>query len=387
VSEYSLARILFARENGVNILYDVFLNEPPVRLRAFAASLVIYEDAGRAAGVRKESGLKREIEQIIEGVHKLQFEIPYSVQPVNMYLLEGEPLTLIDTGPIMDEVSETIPRTLAELGFPPSSIERIIITHHHPDHMGLAARFKEVSGGEIVCHRSGLETVGDYWAESLRLREYLVGMSPFLGLDLAMVRSALSTSYQWDDVAEPVGVDRLVEDGDILAGDPYELEVMHTPGHSIDHICLFLRQEGLLFTGDMLLNSITPNPDMYPPWQSEEQSGLPDYIRSLQKIRGLEVRVALPGHGVCVHDFAGRVDEVLSHHEERLLYLLGALGGDEKTVIQLTFEMLEHIEAEPTVENIFLGMREVFGHLVILEQNDSVSHDMREETAYFRAIE
>lgn len=342
---------------------------------------------GRLPGVKWGSGLKREIVQIVEGVHKLQFEIPYGVQPVNMYLVEGEPLTLIDTGPIMQEVSETIPRTLTELGFPPSSIERIIITHHHPDHMGLAARFKAASGAQVVCHRLGLEPVGDYWAESVRLREHLVGLSPFMGLDREMVRSALSTSYQWDDVAEPVAVDALVEEGDVLAGDPHDLEVFHTPGHSIDHICLFLREEGLLFTGDMLLNSITPNPDMYPPWQSEEQSGLPDYIRSLNKIRGLEVRMALPGHGGCVHDFAGRVDEVLAHHQERLLFLLGALGREEKTVIELTFDMLADLEAETTVENVFLGMREVFGHLVILEQNDSVRHDMREETAYFRALD
>ena len=367
-------------------LTTFFTREPPVRLRASAASLVIYEDARRAAaGGRKESGLRREIVQIIEGVHKLQFEIPYGVQPVNMDLVEGEPLTLIDTGPIMDEVSETIPRTLTELGFPPSSLERIIITHHHPDHMGLAARFKAASGAQVVCHRLGLEPVGDYWAESVRLREYLVGQSPFMGLDREMVKSTLSTSYQWDNVAEPVEVDRPVEDGDVLPGDPHDLEVIHTPGHSIDHICLYLRSERLLFTGDMLLNTITPNPDMYPPWQSEERSGLPDYIRSLEKLRGMDVRLALPGHGACVEEFASRVEEVLSHHEQRLLFLLGALGGEEKTVIQLTFEMLEQIEAEPSVENIFLGMREVFGHLVILESRGAVARDMRGETAYYRA--
>lgn len=332
-----------------------------------------------------EAGLKREITTIVDGVHKLQFEIPYSVQPVNMYLVEGEPLTLIDTGPIMEEVSETIPATLAELGHPPSSIERIIITHHHPDHMGLASRFKDASGGEVVCHRMGLGPVSDYWEESVRLREYLVGLSPFMGLDAEMVKSTLSTSYQWDDVAEPVSVDRQVEDGDLLAGQPYDLEVVYTPGHSIDHICLFLREKELLFTGDMLLNTITPNPDMYPPWQSEERSGLPDYVRSLEKIRELDIAVALPGHGASIEDFAARVDQVLIHHDERLSFLLGALGGEDMTVIQLTGELLTHIEAEPSVENVFLGMREVFGHLVILEQQGRVIHDVRNGTAYYHA--
>lgn len=339
-----------------------------------------------SAGRGKESGLEHEITAVAGGIHKLQFEIPYNVQPVNIYVVEGKPLTLIDTGPIMEEVAESIPRTLDELGFAPSSIERIIITHHHPDHMGLAARFKEAGGAEVVCHRLGREPVGEYRAEAARLREYLVGRSPFMGLDRQMVESTLNTAYQWDHVAEPVAPDRLVDDGDVLEGNPYSLEVIHTPGHSIDHVCLYLRAQRLMFTGDMLLNTITPNPDIYPPWQSDELSGLPDYVRSLQKIRGFDARLALPGHGACVEEFTARVDEVLAHHDQRLLFLRGALGSGEMTVIQLTFELLNHLEAQANIENVFLGMREVFGHLVILESLGSVTLEMRGETAYYRAV-
>jgi glyoxylase-like metal-dependent hydrolase (beta-lactamase superfamily II) len=328
-------------------------------------------------------GLKRETVEIAEGIRKLQFEIPYTVQPVNIYLLEGEPVTLLDTGPIMEEVTESIPRTLSQLGYPPSSIERIIITHHHPDHMGLAARFKAAGGAEVVCHRLGLDPVGRYREEAVRLREYLIGMSPLMGLDRDLVKSTALTSSQWDVVAEGVAVDRPVLDGDLLEGNPFELEVIHTPGHSIDHICLYLREAKLLFTGDMLLNTITPNPDMYPPWQSEQRSGLPDYIRSLGKLRDLDVCLALPGHGDCIADFRGRVDEVLAHHQERLRFMESALGDGEKTVIQLTFDMLADIEAEVTVENIFLGMREVFGHLVILEDSGRIASELRGEAAYY----
>ncbi len=327
--------------------------------------------------------MKREIVDITGGIRKLHFEIPYTVQPVNLYLIEGEPVTLIDTGPIMEEVTETIPRTLSELGHPPASIQRIIVTHHHPDHMGLAARFKAEGGAEVVCHRLGLGPVGSYREEAVRLREYLIGMSPLMGLDRELVKTTALTSSQWDVVAEGVAVDRPVEEGDILEGEPFDLEVIHTPGHSIDHICLYLRAQKLLFTGDMLLNTITPNPDMYPPWQSEQRSGLPDYIRSLEKLRGLDVRLALPGHGDCIEDFSRRVEEVLAHHDERLRFIEGALGDGEKTVIELTFDMLADIEAENTVENIFLGMREVFGHLVILESERRVGSELRGETAYY----
>ncbi len=327
--------------------------------------------------------MEREITEVAEGVYKLQFEIPYRVQPVNIYLLEGEPVTLVDAGPIMDEVKETIPRTLAELGHPPSAIERIVVTHSHPDHMGLAARFKAEGGGEVVCHTSGADSVGDYWGEFRRYQQYMVRESPYMGLDREMVASSFKASYQWNEVAEPVAVDRLVEDGETLPGRPHALRVIYTPGHSIDHICLYDPGERLLFSGDMLLGSITPNPDIYPPWQSESRSGLPDYIASLRKIRDIDARLALPGHGAVIEDLAARVDEVLRHHEQRLRFIAGLAEGREMTVMQMTFEMLDDIEAELTTENIFLGMREVFGHLEILEGEGRVSREMRGETAYY----
>lgn len=329
--------------------------------------------------------MEREISEVAEGIFRLQFEIPYSVQPVNIYLLAGRPVTLIDTGPIMEEVQDTIPETLSGIGYPPSSIERIVLTHGHPDHMGLAARIKAAGGGEVVCHSSGVATVSDYWGEFKRYQEYMVGQSPYMGLDRKLVSESFEASYQWNDVAEPVGVDSPVDEGDVLEGEGYTLEVIHTPGHSIEHICLYLPVERLLFSGDMLLNTITPNPDLYAPWQSPQRSGLPDYIRSLHRIRDIDARLALPGHGGVVEDLAARVDVILEHHRARLRFLEGLLGDRELTVIQMTLEMLEDINAASTVENVFLGMREVFGHLEILEAEGRVSREMRCEAAYYSA--
>lgn len=328
--------------------------------------------------------MKRDVTEVTPGILKLQFEIPYNVQPVNMFLLKGTPLTLIDTGPIMDEVAETIPATLVGLGCPPSSIERIILTHHHPDHMGLAARFKGAGGAEVVCHRKGRELLGDYWHEFKRLQEYMIGESEYMGLDREMVAASFKASYQWNEVAEPVEIDRLVDDGDLLDSPDFPLEVIYTPGHCIDHICLFLKDEDLLFSGDMLLNTITPNPDIYPPWQSEARSGLPGYIESLKKVRELNAGRALPGHGDDIVNPAKRIDEVLQHHEERLKFVENLAEWQPLTVIQMTLEMLAAIEAEMNTENIFLGMREVFGHLEILESQGRVMREMRGEAAYYR---
>ena len=323
------------------------------------------------------------VEEVRSGVFHLQFEIPYNVQPVNIYLLAGSPVTLIDTGPIMQGVEETVFRLLGEAGFPPSSLERIIITHHHPDHMGLAGRLKARSAAEVVCHRLGEPMVRDYAGEARRLVDYLVGVSAYMGLDRNLVEATVKKTSDWSKVAEGVAVDRLLEDGNLLAGDPFTLRAIHTPGHCIDHLCMYLEEEKLLFTGDMLLSSITPNPDLYPPWQSYERSGLPGYLRSLEKISKLDVELALPGHGALILDFPGRVAVVLEHHRERMDYIAGVLRGRRMTVLELALDLLDFIGADRTPENIFLAMREVFGHLILLEREGRTAEMLDGETAFF----
>ena len=323
------------------------------------------------------------VTEIAPSILKLQFEIPYDVQPVDMYVLDAEPLTLIDTGPIMRGVEKRIPAKLEELGFPPSSLERIILTHHHPDHMGLAARLKAASGAELICHHLGERMVSDYWGESDRMTEFLVNISTPMGLDRDLMEATINKTSQWKDVAEPVPVDTTVDDGDVIRGDRFDLRVIHTPGHCIDHICLYLERYRLLFTGDMLLHSITPNPDVYPPWHSDQRSGLPGYVSSLHKIRKLDIETALPGHGRCVEDPIGRIDEVLRHHDDRLEYIVETLGNKELTVLELGLELLRFIGAEDDVESVFLAMREVFGHLVILEDRGEVTEEMRDGVSYY----
>jgi len=83
-----------------------------------------------------------EISQVVAGIFKIELGMPYSMNHVNVYLIEGSPLTLIDTGPIMEGVEDALHRSLEATGYDAARLERIIVTHSHPDHMGLAARLK-----------------------------------------------------------------------------------------------------------------------------------------------------------------------------------------------------------------------------------------------------
>lgn len=326
------------------------------------------------------------ITEIRDGVLSLQFEMPYGVQAINVYVLSGDPVTLVDTGPILGDIPGALYAALDEVGQPVGTLDQIVITHHHPDHMGLASRLKSASGARVVCHELGGGIISDLHAQGGRLRDYLIGLAPFMGLDPERARSSLFKPSEWDAAAEPVTPDETVTDGDVIRAGSRDLRVVHTPGHTIDHICLYDPGERLMFTGDMLLQSITPNPDIYPPWLSDKSSGLPDYIGSLHRIRKIDTSIALPGHGTTITDFESRIDEVLLHHEERLEFLREDVVDEEKTIFQLALVLLTSIDAEKTGVNVFLAMREVFGHLVILEQSGRMRMELREGTAWYLAV-
>jgi len=161
--------------------------------------------------------------------------------------------------------------------------------------------------------------------------------------------------------------------------------VIHTPGHSIDHIVLYDMESKLLFTGDHLLADITPNPDIYLPWMSEKLSGLPDYLESLARLQELQVMRALPGHGECFNDIKGRIEAIILHHEERKSYIVDTLRGREMTVLELALDLIHFVDAELSPTNVFLAMREILGHMVILEDGNRVTREVRDGTYYYGA--
>ena len=92
----------------------------------------------------------------------------------------------------------------------------------------------------------------------------------------------------------------------------------------------------------------------------------------------------LPGHGRCISDFGGRVDEVLLHHDQRKLYIAANLRGREMNVLEQAMDLLAFLEAKPDLLNVFLAMREVIGHLVLLEEEGAVARGERDGVIYFR---
>lgn len=303
----------------------------------------------------------------------LSLPTPYPVGPVNAYLLPGPPVTLVDCGPKTQEARAALEQGLARAGTSLARIDRLIITHSHVDHFGLAAVVKAASGAAVLAHA----------AEAPKLavdRSFIEPMRAFIveaGLPPGVADMLLSALRRYRDHLDPVVPTTLIGNGDRISLDDGTLEVLHTPGHAQGHICLWDGEA--LISGDLLLEEISPNPVIEFAPDGARLRTLPALIRSLRRIEELNPAVAYPGHGGPLADPAARVSEIIRHHDERKRHLASMLS-------QRSWSVRELVEAWfPGLDpfNLILGLSEVIGHLDLLEDEDLLVSARRDGVVWY----
>jgi glyoxylase-like metal-dependent hydrolase (beta-lactamase superfamily II) len=305
----------------------------------------------------------------------------------NVYVLGSGPVTLIDTGPKYKGALEVLGGLLRGAGFDFPDVERIIITHGHIDHFGMAARIVEAAGHPVSCHmhRDDIwRASSKYITEGFWNDEVLSFVRMADVPDPAIERMRQRSSF-FKHFCDPLDDIIPMAEGDVFIGDGFSLEAIHTPGHSPGSCCLLERDKGVLFTGDHIIKHITPNPIMElrrsllsdPDYQS-----LQAYEKSLARVDGLEARFAFTGHGEYIDDLKGLTANYRGHHEKRKKQICEALAQGSRNIYGLTLELFPDI---PEFE-FFLAISEVFSHLEVLVNEGRAELDQQGPPALFRAV-
>ncbi|MFL5855453.1 MAG: MBL fold metallo-hydrolase [Solirubrobacteraceae bacterium] len=314
-------------------------------------------------------------------IHCLPIPTPFMVGRVNVYLIEDEPLTLVDTGPNSGKALDELETALAGHGRRVEDLELIVITHQHMDHEGLAQILARRSGAQVAAldrlapllERFGdVNEADDAFAEATMLRH---GLSP----DIAVALRSVSRAFRaW---GSSVQVTRTLHDGGKLELRDRTLQVFHRPGHSPTDTIFWDDARGELIAADHLIKHISSNPLLSRPLDGREErpQALVNYLDSLRQTRELPARIVYSGHGEPIDDHVALIDERFRLHERRAQKILGLIAEQPRTA----HDIAQALWGNVAVTQAYLTLSEVLGHVDLLLNAEQVREVDRDGVSVF----
>ena len=318
-------------------------------------------------------------------IHQFPIPTPFMVGPVNVYLLEGDPLTLIDVGPNSPDAYDALVTALASVGYALRDIQQIIITHHHTDHLGQIGRIAEESGAKVLAHPMTREFLENPLAERERHKRFSQVIFHEAAVPDEVVRN-INRSYEFLQRYgnPPTSVFRVLNEGDTLQAGNIEWQVYHTPGHAGDLICFYHAASQTLMASDHIILKISSNP-LIEPAAIEGQPRprrLLEYISQLQRIAALDIKLAYSGHGAPVEDVRGLVEKRVAFHHKRATQILSFFEGHAYHLWDLTEKMFAHV----SLDEKYLALSEVLGHIDLLEHDGKLTRDYRDGIVFWQPV-
>ena len=281
-----------------------------------------------------EGSLRRSPLPAFPAAHQIVLPTPWPVGPVQIYLLESEPLTLVDTGVRSPASWSALEASLDALGYGVDDVQRVVLTHWHAESLRRA-------GAELEVWSHELEAT---WCEDFsRERDLAIEATESLFREagvpediLAAQRAQRRAWLEQDPLCEPTRVDRVLREGDRVEFKDFALEVLHAPGHTEGHLLLHEPSSGTLFTGDHLMGNAVPFTDYHYVEGTPEASdplrrqprfrGLPLYLESLRALQRRSFRHILPAHGGVIERPSRALEDARLFYEVRVQRVERALG-------------------------------------------------------------
>jgi glyoxylase-like metal-dependent hydrolase (beta-lactamase superfamily II) len=326
-----------------------------------------------------------------EGIHLMAVQTPFLVGRVNCYLIEDDPLTLVDTGPNSGKSLDELERALADIGHRIEDLGLIVITHQHMDHLGLLEIIARRSGAEVAA----LDVLGpylqDFTASATADDDFSMtvmrrhGVPSELATALRMVGGAFRAFGSSGQVSVPLreGSELTLRDRTLIA--------LHRPGHSPSDTVFWDERRGILIAGDHLLSRISSNPLISRPlagapagaMAADRPHALVQYMASLRRTREMPARLVLGGHGPPATDHVALIDERSRMSARRAAKIHRMLATGPQTAYDIATQMWGNV----AVTQAFLTISEVLGHLDLLLDDGRAAEDDSGEVTLFSALD
>jgi glyoxylase-like metal-dependent hydrolase (beta-lactamase superfamily II) len=340
-------------------------------------------EAKEAAGGRStsEEALERARDA---GIHRLRIPTPFAVGRVNCYLIEDDPLTLVDTGPNSGKALDELEHQLDGLGHEIAGLELVILTHQHIDHLGLVEIIVSRSGADVAAIDVAVPYLESFGENADEDDQFAAGLMLRYGIPDDMVFALRSVSRSFRGWGATARITRPLADGETLRLRDRELEVQLRPGHSPSDTLFWDTERRILIAADHLIAHISSNPLLTRPLDGsrERPKALARYLESLRATRELPAELVLSGHGEPITDHRALIDDRLAMHARRAEKLFGLIGERPRTA----FELAQELWGNVAVTQAFLTLSEVVGHVDLLIAEGRVAEVADGAVVRFQAV-
>jgi glyoxylase-like metal-dependent hydrolase (beta-lactamase superfamily II) len=323
------------------------------------------------------------------GIHRLALPTPFAVGRVNTYLIEDDPLTLIDAGPNSGKALDELEQLLAQRGHRVEDLELLVISHQHLDHLGLTDILQRRSGADVAALAALAPWAADYRQSMDAEDQYADELMARHGIpeDLRYALRAVSHAFRgWGGSAS---ITMPLQPGTTLDLRDRSLEISHRPGHSPSDTIFHDRARKILLSADHLIERISsialltpPLGDLHP---AQRPKPLIQYMDSLAQTRAMtDVEVVLTGHGDPISDPVGLIDERFALYEKRAgkIHRLLETAGEPESAYDLAQRMWGNV----AVTQAYLTLSEVLGHIDLLLRDARVAEEDDGEVVRYRAV-
>lgn len=317
-------------------------------------------------------------QSLADGIHLVPAPLPFEAPPwVNTYVIEsGDGLILIDCGTDWEPGRTALSDGFKALGLEESAVHTLVVSHLHPDHVGMSARLVRELGCRFVMHERAARLV-DRYNDTPGYVQRLTQMAGIHGVPDDIVAAATSTGRaEWMPLIDPP--DHVVSDGDdIDLGGDRHLTVLHTPGHEQAHICLRDSRTGILFSGDHILPRISPV-IMY---DQDTEDPLGEYMESLDRLIAMGIGLTYPAHGTLIDRGDERARQILLHHHRRLRDMDDLVETADTTAWAV---MTRSFRPNLSPTDARLAFLETVSHLEHLRLTGQIGREDRDGTLFYR---